>query len=96
MSHQHNGTSNKAKTKQEKQFLSDDYPKWEHSVHRSEGDGVSHNREQLRELVALEAYYSAERRGFEPGLELHDWLSAEATVEGKHSMAGIDGEVLGD
>jgi len=33
---------------------------------------------QLR--VALAAYYIAEKRGFEPGHELDDWLAAEAAV----------------
>ena len=32
--------------------------------------------------IAREAYYRAERRGFEPGYELDDWLSAEAEVNG--------------
>ena len=31
-------------------------------------------------LVAELAYYKAEARGFEPGHELADWLSAEAEV----------------
>jgi hypothetical protein len=30
--------------------------------------------------VALTAYFIAERRGFEPGHELEDWLAAEAQV----------------
>ena len=30
--------------------------------------------------VALIAYFIAERRGFEPGHELDDWLAAEAQV----------------
>ena len=29
------------------------------------------------EQIALGAYYRAERRGFEPGRELEDWLEAE-------------------
>jgi hypothetical protein len=32
-------------------------------------------------LIALAAYYRAERRGFEPGRELEDWLEAEAEVD---------------
>ncbi len=32
------------------------------------------NREQM---IATEAYYRAERRGFAPGHELEDWLDAE-------------------
>jgi hypothetical protein len=34
-----------------------------------------------RELVAIAAYYLAERRSFEPGCELDDWLAAENEVE---------------
>jgi hypothetical protein len=30
--------------------------------------------------VALAAYFIAEKRGFEPGHELDDWLAAEAEV----------------
>jgi hypothetical protein len=30
--------------------------------------------------VALAAYFIAERRGFEPGHELDDWLAAEAQL----------------
>ena len=32
--------------------------------------------------IAIEAYYNAERRGFAPGGELDDWLSAEKLVDG--------------
>jgi DUF2934 family protein len=30
--------------------------------------------------VALAAYFIAEKRGFEPGHELEDWLAAEAQI----------------
>jgi hypothetical protein len=36
--------------------------------------------EQHRELVAVAAYYLAERRNFEPGHEAEDWLAAELQV----------------
>jgi hypothetical protein len=36
--------------------------------------------EQHRELVAVAAYYLAERRNFEPGHEAEDWLAAEIQV----------------
>jgi hypothetical protein len=32
--------------------------------------------------IAEAAYYCAEKRGFEPGHELEDWLEAEARIEG--------------
>jgi len=34
-----------------------------------------------RQLIASEAYFLAQRRGFTPGCELDDWLAAEAIVE---------------
>ena len=34
----------------------------------------------LHELVAVAAYYHAEQRQFAPGLELDDWLAAEAEI----------------
>jgi hypothetical protein len=37
---------------------------------------------EARELMIAEAaYYCAERRGFEPGHEMEDWLEAEAQIE---------------
>ena len=36
--------------------------------------------EELKEVIAVAAYYLAERRNFEPGHDLEDWLSAEAQV----------------
>jgi hypothetical protein len=38
---------------------------------------------QRRELVAAEAYYLAERRGFAPGHEVEDWVTAEALVDSR-------------
>jgi Protein of unknown function (DUF2934) len=34
-----------------------------------------------RALIAEAAYYRAQRRGFEPGHELEDWLQAEAELK---------------
>jgi len=36
-----------------------------------------------RELVAAEAYFLAERRGFAGGNELEDWAAAEALVDSR-------------
>ena len=36
-------------------------------------------------MIAVAAYFRAERRGFEPGYELDDWVAAEAEVGGKAS-----------
>jgi Protein of unknown function (DUF2934) len=34
--------------------------------------------EEVQRWIAEAAYYRAERRGFEPGYEVEDWLAAEA------------------
>jgi hypothetical protein len=36
-----------------------------------------------RERIEREAYYSAERRGFQPGGEIDDWLQAEKRIDGE-------------
>ncbi len=36
--------------------------------------------DEFRELVAKNAYYRSEKRGFEDGYELEDWLEAEQEV----------------
>lgn len=33
------------------------------------------------QMIALAAYYRAERRGFAPGGELEDWLAAESEID---------------
>lgn len=40
---------------------------------------------ELDDQIATAAYFLAERRGFEPGHELDDWLSAERQVRALHS-----------
>ena len=37
--------------------------------------------EQRELMIAEAAYYLAERRGFDPGSELEDWLAAESEIE---------------
>jgi DUF2934 family protein len=34
-----------------------------------------------RAMIAEAAYYLAERRGFEPGHELEDWVAAEGEIQ---------------
>ncbi|HWG77913.1 MAG TPA: DUF2934 domain-containing protein [Steroidobacteraceae bacterium] len=43
--------------------------------------------------IALAAYYRAEARGFEPGMELDDWLAAETELDAKGERVG--GEIEG-
>jgi len=35
---------------------------------------------EFRKMVAVNAYYRAEKRGFEPGHEMDDWLEAEQEI----------------
>lgn len=50
-------------------------------------DSSSHAFDYPREqMIAEAAYFRAERRGFEPGNEISDWLEAEADVE--HLLSG--------
>ena len=35
---------------------------------------------EFREMVAVNAYYRAEKRGFEPGHDLDDWYEAEREI----------------
>ncbi len=41
---------------------------------------VPTSSEQMHQLISVAAYFRAERRNFEPGHELADWLDAEAEV----------------
>jgi hypothetical protein len=48
---------------------------------------------EVREIMIAEAaYYIAERRGFEPGAELDDWLAAETEID----RILADGETVED
>lgn len=38
------------------------------------------NLSQLKQMIAEAAYYRSERRNFEPGYEMQDWLEAEQAV----------------
>ena len=38
-------------------------------------------REVRHQMIAQAAYFRAQRRGFEPGHELEDWLAAETEVD---------------
>lgn len=43
--------------------------------------------DERRSRIAEAAYYRAERRGFEPGRELEDWVVAESEVDGLSRQA---------
>jgi hypothetical protein len=38
---------------------------------------------EMMEMVSQAAYYRAEKRGFQPGLEAEDWVQAEAEVRAR-------------
>jgi hypothetical protein len=42
--------------------------------------GRTVDAEERERLVALAAYFRAEKRGFAPGCEVQDWVEAEAEV----------------
>lgn len=41
---------------------------------------------ELYNLIAIAAYYRAEKRGFTPGAELQDWFEAEAEIQQRLSQ----------
>ncbi len=47
----------------------------------SQVHGVA-NGEDRQEMIAIAAYYRAERRGFSGGDAMQDWLEAEAEIDG--------------
>jgi hypothetical protein len=44
-------------------------------------DGTYTEPEDRLEMIAEAAYYRAEKRGFDPGHEIEDWLEAELAVD---------------
>lgn len=43
-------------------------------------NGSEIDLETFQEMVAKNAYYRAEKRGFEDGFELEDWFEAEQEI----------------
>lgn len=41
---------------------------------------AEHRAHERHDMVAIAAYFRAQKRGFEPGHELEDWIAAEAEV----------------
>jgi len=37
-------------------------------------------KDEFRKMVAVNAYYRAEKRGFDPGHEIDDWYKAELEI----------------
>lgn len=56
-------------------------------------EGAEKRDDERRDRIAVAAYYNAERRGFQDGGEMDDWLQAEREVDGRASKKGPKGEV---
>lgn len=50
------------------------------SVSATEAPQRAPGQDEFTETVAKAAYFIAEQRGFAPGFEMQDWLSAEAEL----------------
>lgn len=50
-------------------------------VRRADGEEPAVPAEIRRAMIAEAAYYRAEKRGFDTGAELDDWLQAESEIE---------------
>jgi hypothetical protein len=46
--------------------------------------GVDIDPNESHRMVAVNAYYRAEKRGFEPGGEMDDWHAAELELSSRH------------
>lgn len=53
---------------------------------KSSTKNISHD--ERYKLISQSAYYLAEKRGFIPGGEVHDWLEAEELVDQEISTNG--------
>jgi len=51
------------------------------SVPTKQAQSVANSLDR-QQLIAMAAYYRADRRGFEGGYEVQDWLEAEAEIDG--------------
>ncbi len=54
---------------------------------RKSANGI--DADTRRRLVAAEAYFLAERRGFAAGGEFDDWIAAEAAVDSRLQQAQV-------
>lgn len=52
------------------------------AVSEQNGAAAAPIAETVRRSIEEAAYYRAEKRGFEPGYDVDDWLAAEAEITG--------------
>lgn len=60
------------------------------------GNSIAENADERHQKISVAAYARAEHRGFEPGKEEDDWLSAEAELYGGYTRDGEDQEQSGN
>ncbi|MBI3574432.1 MAG: DUF2934 domain-containing protein [Gammaproteobacteria bacterium] len=61
------------------------------AAQRSGADQRRHpvSSEERERLIAMTAYYRAERRGFAPGGELQDWYEAAAEIDRQLGLRSV-------
>jgi hypothetical protein len=59
------------------------------SSHSVTASSMSIDPDVRRQLVAAEAYFLAERRGFAAGHELEDWVAAEEAVDSRRQQMQV-------
>jgi DUF2934 family protein len=59
------------------------------SAQSAPAPGANGDLDARRRLVAAEAYFLAERRGFEAGHELEDWIAAEGLVRSRLQQSQV-------
>jgi Protein of unknown function (DUF2934) len=59
----------------------EDNPKGTAAGEAEKADAGAVSPEARHQMIAVAAYYVAERRGFCPGYEIEDWLAAQAEVD---------------
>ena len=58
----------------------------EEQIAEQEKSEISPTTAELRQLIAVAAYYRALSRGFDPGHELEDWLAAENEIKERYEV----------
>lgn len=64
-----------------------------HDFAESTKEITASDNEDLRVAIAEAAYFRAEKRGFEPGYELMDWVEAEQEIKAMRAASAGDSRV---
>lgn len=73
-------TARTRRTADKESAIENDTPANRSSFERMAAAVADSRAAERRAMIADAAYFRAERRGFEPGHELQDWLAAEIEV----------------